>query len=429
MVTAVLWAIFVVFALLDCVLAGRLIFRAKQAIAEPDNLQVGESLPPEYLVETVPQETQALETEPPADETESGSSQEDGVSRQVAELMADMNLYEKVCQLFIVTPEQLTGFSGTVVQAGEQTRQALETWPVGGLIYFADNIETPEQVTEMIENAQSYSHIGLFISVDEEGGTVARVGSNAAMGTTTFPNMSTVAKEGGAEAAYQVGMTIGTELSQLGFNLDFAPVADVNSNPANPVIGSRAFSDDPETAAELVAACVKGFRDSGILCTLKHFPGHGDTSADSHTEAAIATKTLEEMEACEFLPFLSGIEAGAPFVMVGHISCPEITGTSVPASLSREMVTGILREQLGFDGIVITDSMQMAAVTDVYSSDAAAVAAVKAGVDIILMPSDMESAINGILSAVESGELTQERIDESVARILSVKLEQGIIHA
>lgn len=420
----VLWAVFVAFALLDCVLVGRLVMQVRHAEPETETFQGEDSSPPKGPEEAATGET-VEETAPLSETPDSG--EEASVSQRVSALMEDMSLHEKICQLFLVTPEQLTGSSGPVVQAGAETQEALEAWPVGGLIYFADNLQTPEQVTELIWGAQSASRLGLFISVDEEGGTVARVGSNPAMGTTSFPSMTDVAREGGTEGAYQVGRTIGTELKELGFNLDFAPVADVNSNPANSVIGTRAFSDDPETAAELVAACVSGFQDSGMLCTLKHFPGHGDTGTDSHTEAAIATKTLEEMEGCEFLPFVSGIDAGAPFVMVGHISCPEITGNTVPASLSQELVTGILREQLGFRGIVITDSMQMAAVTDIYSSDAAAVAAVKAGVDMLLMPADMESAINGLLSAVESGELTEERIDESVKRILTVKLEQGII--
>ena len=415
--TAILWGIFAALLLLDCVLVGRLVFRAGTAAPESETTPAVES--------PIPSETPESPTvDSPAPEEPDPSELH---SRRAEELMGEMSLREKVCQMLIVTPEQLTGSAGPVTQTGEETKTALEAWPVGGVIYFADNIRTPEQVKGMIQSTQSYSSLGLFVSVDEEGGTVARVGNNPAMGTTSFPSMAEVAKEGGGEGAYQVGLTTGTELKELGFNLDFAPVADVNSNPANPVIGSRAFSSDPREAAELVSACVTGFRDSGVLCALKHFPGHGDTAADSHNGAAVTTKTLAEMEECEFLPFVSGLEAGAPFVMVGHISCPEITGSSLPASLSQEMVTGILRQQLGFQGVVVTDSMQMAAVTDIYSADAAAVAAVKAGVDIILMPADLESAVNGILSAVEKGELTEKRIDESVKRILTVKLEQGIL--
>ena len=415
--TAILWGTFAALLLLDCVLVGRLVFRAGKAAPEPETTPVAESPIPSETPESPTVDTLAPEEPDPSELR----------SQRAEELMGEMSLREKVCQMLIVTPEQLTGSTGPVTQAGEETKTALEAWPVGGVIYFADNIRTPEQVKGMIQSTQSYSNLGLFVSVDEEGGTVARVGNNPSMGSTSFPSMAKVAQEEGLAGAYQVGLTIGTELKELGFNLDFAPVADVNSNPANPVIGSRAFSSDPREAAELVSACVTGFRDSGILCALKHFPGHGDTAADSHNGAAVTSKTLEEMEECEFLPFVSGLEAGAPIVMVGHISCPELTGSSLPASLSQEMVTGILRQKLGFQGIVVTDSMQMAAVTDIYSADAAAVTAVKAGVDIILMPADLESAVNGILSAVENGELTEERIEESVKRILTVKLEQGIL--
>jgi beta-N-acetylhexosaminidase len=355
--------------------------------------------------------------------TQTQDTAEDESKQRAEVLLAQMTLDEKIYQLFIVTPEQLTGYYGTVTQAGERTETALQEKPVGGIIYFASNLETPDQVTEMIENSQSYSKIGLFIAVDEEGGTVARLGNNPAMGTTSFPDMASIETTG---EAYQVGYTIGTELSQLGFNLDFAPVADVNSNPDNPVIGNRSFGSDPNTVGEMVSACVSGFQGSGILSTLKHFPGHGDTETDSHLGAAVTNKKLAELEECELIPFEKGIDAGAEVVMVGHISCPEITGDNTPASLSRQIVTGILRDHLGFDGLVVTDSLQMGAITSVYSSGRAAVAAIEAGCDLLLMPEDLDGAAEGIQSAVESGELTEERIDESVLRILTVKVEKEI---
>lgn len=356
---------------------------------------------------------------------EQNSSRLARYEKKARALLAEMTLQEKICQMFIVTQEQLTGY-GTVTQSGSATKSAIEAYPVGGIIYFAQNIVSRDQVTEMIRGVQSFSEIGLFIGVDEEGGTVSRIAKNSAMSTTSFPSMQDIGDTGDSEKAYEVGETIGTEIGELGFNLDFAPVADVFSNPANTVIGSRSFSSDPQVAADMVAACVEGFEDSGTLCTLKHFPGHGDTSEDSHYESAKTTKTLEELEACEFLPFASGIESGAPFVMVGHISTPNAAEEDVPATLSKEIITGILREQLGFEGLVITDSMQMQAITDHYSSARAAVKAVQAGVDIILMPADLKSAVAGLESAVESGELTEERIDESVLRILETKLAYKI---
>lgn len=348
-------------------------------------------------------------------------------TRQQAQAILDtMTQEEKIYQLFIVTQEQLTGV-GLVTQSGETTRQAIEDYPVGGIIYFAPNLENRDQCSSMIRNIQSYSKLGLFIAVDEEGGLVDRVGGNPQMGTTEFPAMMTVGDSGDTEQAYKVGHTIGTEIAELGFNLDFAPVADVFSNPNNTVIGSRAFSKDAQAAAQMVAACVEGFQESGMLCTLKHFPGHGDTNTDSHYGAAETEKTLEQLRECEFLPFQAGIDAGAPFVMIGHITAPNVTQEDVPATLSKEIVTGLLRQELGFEGVIITDSMSMQAITNHYSSGEAAVKALQAGADIILMPSSLSGAADGIRDALENGQLTEERIDESVQRILEAKLRSGII--
>ncbi len=371
-----------------------------------------------------PQQSQ----QPPAQSQQSPPEEEaDPLETQAEQLLAELSLRDKILQMFIVTPEQLTGVEGPVTQTGDITRQAIQANPVGGVIYFADNLQSRDQCIEMISGLQEASPLGLFISVDEEGGTVARLGSNPAMGTTDFGDMADVGAAGDPEQAYQVGLTLGEELGELGFNLDFAPVADVYSNPDNPVIGRRAFSSDPQVAAEMVASCVEGFGDSGILCTLKHFPGHGDTATDSHYGAARSDKTLEELEACEFLPFQAGLEAGADLVMVGHISLPEVTGEDTPGCLSYDIATGLLRDQLGFEGLAVTDSLSMQAITDAYTSGETAVLAVQAGMDLLLMPSDLEGAVEGLLEAVDTGALTEERIDESVLRILYTKLERGII--
>lgn len=264
-----------------------------------------------------------------AESEEPEITREEAIAAQAQEILDSMTLAGQIYQMFIVTPETLTGVS-TVTQAGATTKAALQTHPVGGLVYFAANIITPEQCTTMISNTQSYSKLGLFIAVDEEGGRVARIGKNSAMGTTSFPSMSDIGSTGDVSKAYEVGSTIGTEIAQFGFNLDFAPVADVNSNPNNTVIGDRSFGSDPEAVAEMVASAVQGFRDSGMLCTLKHFPGHGDTATDSHYGYTEVQKTLQELRSVEFLPFHAGIDAGADFVMMGHISVPEVTGGRYP---------------------------------------------------------------------------------------------------
>lgn len=356
-----------------------------------------------------------------ADSQETTEVTEEEKPSLVDETLAGMTLHEKVCQMMFVTPEELTGEDGVTV-AGDATRQALENYPVGGIVYFAKNLESQDQVKEMIDNSQKYSSIGLFVATDEEGGVVNRLMDT--VGTTYIGSMYYY-KDDGDETAYENAYTIANDMSALGFNLDFAPVADVWSNPDNTVIGERAYSDDYAQAAELVGNAVKGFNDGGVMCTLKHFPGHGDTAEDSHYSSAYVHRTKEEIMADEMHPFRSGIEAGAEFVMVGHLIVPDID--EVPATLSYKIATGILREELKFEGVAITDSFEMESIADNYSVDDAVVMSVKAGMDMILQPKDMASAVNSIEQAVADGELSEDRIDESVRRILTLKESRGLL--
>lgn len=356
-----------------------------------------------------------------ADSQETTEVTEEEKPSLVDETLAGMTLHEKVCQMMFVTPEELTGEDGVTV-AGDATRQALENYPVGGIVYFAKNLESQDQVKEMIDNSQKYSSIGLFVATDEEGGVVNRLMDT--VGTTYIGSMYYY-KDDGDETAYENAYTIANDMSALGFNLDFAPVADVWSNPDNTVIGERAYSDDYAQAAELVGNAVKGFNDGGVMCTLKHFPGHGDTAEDSHYSSAYVHRTKEEIMADEMQPFRSGIEAGAEFVMVGHLIVPDID--EVPATLSYKIATGILRDELKFEGVVITDSFEMESIADNYSVDDAVVMSVKAGMDMILQPKDMASAVNSIEQAVADGELSEDRIDESVRRILTLKESHGLL--
>lgn len=356
-----------------------------------------------------------------ADSQETTEVTEEEKPSLVDETLAGMTLHEKVCQMMFVTPEELTGEDGVTV-AGDATRQALENYPVGGIVYFAKNLESQDQVKEMIDNSQKYSSIGLFVATDEEGGVVNRLMDT--VGTTYIGSMYYY-KDDGDETAYENAYTIANDMSALGFNLDFAPVADVWSNPDNTVIGERAYSDDYAQAAELVGNAVKGFNDGGVICTLKHFPGHGDTAEDSHYSSAYVHRTKEEIMADEMQPFRSGIEAGAEFVMVGHLIVPDID--EVPATLSYKIATGILRDELKFEGVAITDSFEMESIADNYSVDDAVVMSVKAGMDMILQPKDMASAVNSIEQAVADGELSEDRIDESVRRILTLKESRGLL--
>lgn len=357
---------------------------------------------------------------------ETAGQEDSSVEVEAGEILESMTLEEKVCQLFMITPEALTGV-GTVVQAGTSTKNAIDQYPVGGLIYFSQNLQDPGQTRTMLANTQQYAKertgFPIFLSVDEEGGQVARVGSNSAFGVEKIGNMSDVGSRGDTQEAYEVGSTIGAYLSDLGFNMDAAPDTDVLTNPNNQVVKYRSFSSDPQLVTEMAASELRGLNEQGIIGMYKHFPGHGGTTDDSHEGYAYVDDTLEELKSGAFVPFQDGIDNGIQVIMVSHISCPNVTGDNTPATLSKMMITDILRNDMGFDGMVITDAMNMGAITAQYSSSEAAVAALNAGVDMLLMPEDFQSAYQGVLGAVKDGTVSEERIDESVRRILELKLE------
>lgn len=376
---------------------------------------------PKNLESVTPKET---EQEPIQEEKQEPDENTETMEDEVIEILEKMTLEEKISQMFFITPEALTG-AETVTVAGEVTRKAIEAYPVGGICYFRNNIVSEEQFVGMVEGIQNYSMertgLPLFIGVDEEGGTVSRISGRGFVEVPEIPSMLSIGESGDPQKAYEVGNEIGSYLKRFQMNVDFAPVADVFTNPANTVIGDRAFGKEAQVAASMVEQEVKGLNEQGIAAALKHFPGHGDTAQDSHKGIAYTNKTLDEMRACELIPFQKGIESGAQFVMIGHIACPKITGSDIPATLSEQIVTDILREKMGYTGIVITDGMNMGAIVNNYRSQEAAVMAVQAGVDMILMPGDFHGAWNGILQAVKEGRITEERIDESVRRIIELK--------
>ena len=338
--------------------------------------------------------------------------------------MSSMSVHDKICQLFIVTPETLTGVDG-VNMAGETTKQAIADYPVGGIIYNTGNLESKEQTAEMLSKSQSFSKIPMFLSVDEEGGNVARVAEK--LGTTKLDPMLTY-KDAGEQKAHDNAQTIAKDISALGFNLDFAPVADTLTNSANTVIGSRAYSDNYEEAAKLVASAVKGFADGGVLSTVKHFPGHGGTDEDSHNGLAYVSSSADELKAGALLPFKSGIDAGADMVMIGHLVVSSID-EELPATLSSKVVPQLLREYMGYDGVVITDGMQMAAITDNYSREAIVKGIFDADIDMILEPDDLGAYISAIETALENGTITEAQLNAKVKRILTLKYKKGVIPA
>lgn len=337
----------------------------------------------------------------------------DPVEVRAAELLQAMTLEEKVWQLLVLRPEAFSADGNTIISA----EQITEPLSVGGLILSANHIVSTEQTAALLDGLQAKSKLPLLLAVDEEGGTVARVGPK--LGTTTLEPMFSYRSEG-VDTAYANAKALADDISALGFNVDLAPVADVWTNPQNTVIGGRAYSDKPAEAAELVAAAVEGFHAGGVTATLKHFPGHGDTLEDSHDGSAYVSKTLAELENCEFLPFIAGIEAGAQLIMTGHITLTAIDPEH-PATLSKAVIDGLLREQLGYDGVVITDALEMRAITDHYGADAA-VLAIEAGCDLLLAPADPEATVQTILQQV-----SEERINESVLRILRLKLNMGLL--
>lgn len=344
----------------------------------------------------------------------------DPVLTYAEEILAGMTEREKLCQLMIVRPQVLDE-EAPVTVTGEGTKAALEKWPVGGIIYSLDNLIDREQTALMITNAQDFSKIGLFISADEEGGNVGRLMYK--LDTTWVSDMFGY-KDEGIATAYSNANTIAKDMRDCLFNTDFAPVADVWTNPANTVIGDRAYSDDYNQAAELVASAVKGFNDAGVVCCLKHFPGHGDTQEDTHDGGAVVNKTLEELREGEFLPFISGIEAGADMVMMGHMSVPDID--DMPASLSYKLTTELLREELGWQGVVVTDSLDMGALSE-WTIFERCLMALQAGCDIILGVDDIEEVLLELEAALLDGRLTIESVDESVMRVLMLKIERRII--
>ena len=299
--------------------------------------------------------------------------------------------------------------------------------PVGGILLMGDNLQSVSQTKDMLSQTQAnalQSGIGVFLAVDEEGGRVARCAYK--LGTTAFDGMAVYGARNDYDEAFYIGQTIGSDLKSLGFNVDFAPVADVDISPTNE-LGDRIFSDDPNVVANMVSGVVRGLNSSGIAATLKHFPGLGAEDGNTHTDTSIVIdRTITELRETEFVPFRSGIRAGADFVMVGHQKVSSF-GDDLPADLSYTAVTEMLRGELGFDGIAITDAQVMNTISNVYYSSTAAKLSVKAGIDMILSPEDLDMAANALIDAVNSGEISEERINESVRRILTVKQRMGLL--
>ena len=355
----------------------------------------------------------------------------------VEQQLQQMSLREKVGQMFYVRPECLDttihfnrsgGIDESVdditkikLQAVNETMRGVsENYPVGGIILYAHNIEDEAQLARFIPEIRSLNGSPL-LCIDEEGGRVARIARNSNFNVQTYESMGAIGATGDPRNAYECGNTIGTYLHRYGFDIDFAPVADVNTNPENIVIGARAFSDNPEVAAPMVTNYLQGLKDAGVTGCIKHFPGHGDTKADTHFGYASSAKTWEEMLGCEMVTFKAGIQWGCQLIMTAHISAPKVTGSDVPSTMSSIILQNKLRRELGYQNIIITDAMEMGAITQQYTNAEAAVGCIKAGVDIVLGPQLFTEAFDAVVKAVEDGVISEQRIDESVRRILRLK--------
>lgn len=365
---------------------------------------------------------------------DSSSAPDSSASSETSVLdIKKMSLREKVGQMFFVRPEALdTSIHWNeyqdlpdykLQQVNKTMRDVSKDYPIGGMILYAHNIEDEDQLADFIADIRKLNGSPL-LAIDEEGGRIARIANNGNFDVPKYESMAAIAESGDPSEAYKAAFTIGSYVKEYGFDIDYAPVADVNTNPENIVIGARAFSDDPETAAEFVVSYLNGLDSAGIIGTLKHFPGHGDVKTDTHSGYAETNKTWEEMLKCEMIPFKAGIEAGAQMIMTAHIAAPKITGDDLPATLSSVILQDKLRGELGFKGIIVTDAMDMGAITTQFGNAEAAIKSIQAGVDVVLCSKDFTQVFDAVVNAVEKGNIKETRIDESVKRILELKAKK-----
>ena len=354
-------------------------------------------------------------------------TQEQKLDEIVNAVIEVMPIEDKVAGLFIVAPEAITGVA-KAVKAGDSTKDALSKYPVGGLIYFASNMQSADQLKEMLHNTVIFARAPLFIAVDEEGGSVSRLANTGLAEKVDSPGA--ISRTGDPNNAYLAGVTIGSALSSYGFNLDLAPVADISS-VENSYMGDRTYGSDAQTASPYVVSMIQGLKEQKVSACLKHFPGNGATTQDPHTGIATSDRTAEQFRAEEFAVFQAGIDAGVDMIMISHMEAPALTVGStepyVPCSLSKAVVTDILRNELGFDGVIITDALNMGAISDYFSSEEAAIYALQAGCDMLLMPENFEEAYNGVLEAVKNGTISEERIDDALRRIYRIKYADRLV--
>lgn len=352
----------------------------------------------------------------------------------ISQVISKMSIREKVGQLYVVrpdalvkglTPEEVNNHNNNgLTHINDEILEYYKNYPVGGVILFGKNIESPDQLQQYTEQIHNMGNIPTLIFIDEEGGPVSRLANHEAFFLPKFSYMLSLGEKGDESQALRVGQTIGSYLNYYGIDVDFAPVCDVNSNPENPIIGPRAFSSDPQIAADFSLKVLQGLNDQNIDGCLKHFPGHGDTKTDSHKSYTECLKTKEELLNCELIPFAQGVNQNAKFIMSAHVAYPNVTNDKLPATLSSYWLTDVLRKEMNYEGIIISDAMNMDAILKSYKDEVSAVMGIQAGLDMILMPYDFEKSFESVVKAVKSKKIKEKRLDESVYRILKYKQER-----
>ena len=352
----------------------------------------------------------------------------------IGKAIEHMTMEEKVGQMLM--PDFRTWNGKNVTEMNTEIAKLVKDYHLGGVILFRENTVTADQTTKLVsayqEAAEKY---GLLISIDQEGGIVTRLQTG-----TDMPGNMALGATRSEETAEKVGKAIGEELNALGINMNFGPVLDVNNNPDNPVIGVRSFSENPELVGKLGNAYIKGLHETGTAATAKHFPGHGDTAVDSHIGLPEVQHDIDRLKKVELYPFQQAMDAGIDAIMTAHVTFPKIDDTkaiskkdgteiAVPATLSHKVLTGLIREDMGFKGVIVTDAMNMGAIADHFGSVDAAIRAVKAGADVLLMPVGIQAVANGLYDSVNAGDISEDRLERSVERILTLKLNRSIVKA
>ncbi len=378
--------------------------------------------------------------------TSAKATTKETAATDVKSIVEEMSLEEKVGQMLMpdfrnwqkAGETKATGFT----EMNDEVGSIIEKYHLGGVILFAENVVDTEQTVKLVDGLQEASKdIPLLITIDQEGGIVTRLQSG-----TNLPGNMAVGATRNEKYAYQTGKIIGKELAALGINVNFGPVVDVNNNSENPVIGVRSFSSNPELVAKLGIQTIKGLQSQNVAATTKHFPGHGDTAVDSHYGLPLVPYEKERLRSVELVPFQQAIDAGVDMMMTAHVQFPAFDDTTyiskkdgqeimVPATLSKKVITGLLREEMGFNGVVVTDALNMKAIADHFGQEEAVVLALKSGVDIALMPAqvtslemeeNLASVFEAVKGAIETGEIPLEQVDQSVERILELKIKRGI---